>query len=241
VRPTKALLLILLLSGALSCPPCDGSPSSRNDGTRAASRSERVLIGSFNLQVFGTRKAGKPGVLKIIAQILRHYDVVAVQEIRDAGGTSVVALKNAVNAEGARYDYEIGPRLGRTSSKEQYAFFYDTTRIEASPGAYTYGEGGVDTFEREPFIAHFRTKSGTFHFTLIDIHTKPDDAAAEIAFLPTVFSEARAHTREGDVICLGDFNADGAYYDESAYTSTFPTATFDWLIGNSVEIGRAHV
>jgi endonuclease/exonuclease/phosphatase family metal-dependent hydrolase len=171
----------------------------------------------------------------MMAQIIRHFDIVAVQEIRDSSGTAIVDLKNAVNSVGVNYGLEVGPRLGRTSSKEQYAFFYNTATIDASAGAYTFDEGGVDTFEREPFIGHFKAKNGSFDFTLIDIHTKPDDATAEISFLPNVMSEARTHTAQADVICLGDFNADGSYFDESSYSGIFPASTYDWLIDNSVD------
>jgi deoxyribonuclease-1-like protein len=243
VNALRMALTVFLMSVFLSFASCaDGSKT--DAGTPGGSggtgtHPEKIMIGSFNLQVFGVTKAGKPEVMAIIAQIVRHYDLIAVQEIRDAGGTSVVDLKNAVNSSGASYDYEIGPRVGRTSSKEQYAFFYNTATIEATPGAYTYDEGGVDTFEREPFIAHFKAKNGVFDLTLIDIHTKPDDATAEITYLPNVISEARTHTAEADVICLGDFNADGTYYDESAYTSVFPGSTFDWLITNDQDTTEA--
>jgi hypothetical protein len=71
------------------------------------------------------------------------------------------------------FDYEIGPREGRTSRKEQYAFFYNTATIEALPGAYTLDEGGTDTFEREPYVARFKSKGGNFDFSFVDIHTKP--------------------------------------------------------------------
>ncbi len=73
----------------------------------------------------------------------------------------------------------------------------------------------------------------------MDIHTKPEDATAEITFLPNVFSEAQTHTAEADVICLGDFNADGSYFNESSYSSIFPSSTFDWLISNSLDTTQA--
>lgn len=237
----KALMVAFALL-ILSCYACAGGSTPGTTTTTATAGSSdpsKVLIGSFNLQVFGVTKAGKPEVMAIIAQIIRHFDLIAVQEIRDASGTSVIDLKNAVNSTGVIYDYEIGPRVGRTSSKEQYAFFYNTATIVASSGAYTFDEGGTDTFEREPFIAHFKAKNGDFTFTLVDIHTKPEDATAEITFLPNVFSEARTHTAEADVICLGDFNADGSYFNESSYSSIFPSSTFDWLISNSLDTTQA--
>jgi deoxyribonuclease-1-like protein len=235
-RPVLALVLVIALLGCSRPAARPGTQQGSSGGTQDPAR---VLIGSFNLQVFGVTKAAKPGVLRLLAKIIRHYDVIAVQEIRDSSGTAVVELKEAVNADGARYEYLVGPRLGRTASKEQYAYFYNTATIAASAGAYTYNEGGVDTFEREPYIAHFSSTRGSFGFTLVDIHTKPEDAAAEIASLPAVITEAQAHTAEPNVICLGDFNADGAYYDESGYTATFPKATYTWLISNSLDTTTA--
>jgi deoxyribonuclease-1-like protein len=236
-RPILAIVLVLALFGC-------SRPAARagtNAGTPGGSAEPaRILIGSFNLQVFGLTKAAKKDVLALLAKIIRHYDVIAIQEIRDSSGTAVMELKDAVNADGAHYEYLVGPRLGRTSSKEQYAYFYNTATISSSGGAYTFNEGGVDTFEREPYIAHFSATQGTFAFTLIDIHTKPENAAAEIAFLPAVITEAQTHTAEPNVICLGDFNADGAYYDESGYTATFPSSTYTWLISNSLDTTTAN-
>ncbi len=54
-------------------------------------------------------------------------------------------LIDYVNADGMRYDYLLGPRLGRTSSKEQYAYVYDTDRILGDPNAsYTVNDGHPD-------------------------------------------------------------------------------------------------
>ena len=39
-----------------------------------------------------------------------------------------------VNADGAHYDFVVGPRLGHSVSKEQYAFIYDKARIEVGYG-----------------------------------------------------------------------------------------------------------
>ena len=46
-------------------------------------------IGAFNIQVFGKSKAGKPEVMDVLAKIIRTYDVVAIQEIRDKDQTAL--------------------------------------------------------------------------------------------------------------------------------------------------------
>jgi deoxyribonuclease-1/deoxyribonuclease-1-like protein len=170
---------------------------------------ETITIASFNLQAFGPSKAGNPEAFAAIAEIVRRFDIVAVQEIRDSTGEAVVALRATVNSTGASYEFVIGPGEGRTTSKEQYAFFYNAATIAVLPAGYVFDEGGTDTFEREPYLCRFRVKNAAFDFALVDIHAKPDDAPAGISFLPTVIQNAVARTGEPDVICLGDFNADG--------------------------------
>ena len=134
-------------------------------------------------------------------------------------------------------------------SKEQYAFMFDTSVLEVLPNSYTYDDDGDgndsnniddsihlnDLFEREPFIVHFKVKSDGFDFVLINIHTKPDDAENEISYLPDVIADVLPHLNEMDVICLGDFNADGSYFDEDIYSTIFPSSQYNWLITNSTD------
>ena len=187
---------------------------------------------SFNIQIFGQTKASNQEVMIILAQIIREFDIVAIQEIRDIAGTAIIALQDQVNADGSDYEVLVGPRVGRTTSKEQYAYMYDTRTIEALSNSYTFNDIG-DLFEREPFVAQFTVKSAKFDFVLINIHTKPDDATAEIELLPDVIADVPSHINEPDIICLGDYNADGSYFDESRYTTIFPNNQYNWLIDNS--------
>jgi len=243
-----ALAAIVLLAGCTYLPtPPETSPDT------PAEQYDEITIATFNIQVFGQAKASKPEVMEILADIIRQYDLVAIQEIRDAAGTAILALRDKVNEGGAAYAVVTGPRVGRTSSKEQYAFMYDTAVVELLPGHYTYDDDGDgndsndvddsghpgDLFEREPFICMFQVKGAAFGFVLVNIHTKPDDATAEIAYLADVMIDAEAHLGDPDVICLGDFNADGSYYDEDLYGVDFPSSTYLWLIGNDLDTNLA--
>ena len=64
-------------------------------------------------------------------------------------------------------------------------------------------------------------------------HIKPEDAFDEMAALADV-AEAVADPTEGDVIVLGDFNADCSYFRESD-PHPFRTATYHWIIGDAVK------
>ena len=171
-----------------------------------------IRIASFNIQVFGVKKLGKPRVRSLLAEIVRRFDIVAIQEIR-ANQDILPQFIDTINATGRHYDFVIGPRLGRTVSKEQYAFVFDTASIEIDRNAlYTVADPD-DLLQREPFVGWFRVRGPppdqAFTFSLVDIHTEPDKAAEELDALGDVFRAVRDDGRgEDDVIVLGDLNAD---------------------------------
>jgi hypothetical protein len=124
--------------------------------------------------------------------------------------------------------------VGRTSSKEAYAYVYNTERVQFIDGSdYVYDDVS-DVFEREPYIACF--KIGNFDFVLVGIHTKPDDAYNEIGNLTSVVSSIQeANPGESDIIVMGDLNADGSYFDEDDSSNSFKASEFRWLITNDMD------
>jgi deoxyribonuclease-1-like protein len=214
-------------------PKPSASPSS--DGNQ--SEEERALrIGAFNIQVLGTTKASKPEVMDVLGKIARTYDVVAIQEIRDASQTALPALVDTVNSDGSEYEYVVSERLGRTTSKEQYAYIYNAETVELSETPHTYPEPeSTDPFHREPYIASFKALNGNFDVTLMVIHTDPDEATEEINALAAVVEYAQSvYTDEQDFIVMGDLNADCSYFDEDS-TSTLCGSDYYWCINNSVD------
>jgi hypothetical protein len=136
--------------------------------------------------------------------------------------------------EGPKYNYVRSERLGRTTSKEAYAYFYNTETVEFIQGSdYVYNDVN-DVFEREPYIASFKCRN--FDFTLAGVHTKPDDAYHEISNLTLVVSSIQeARPNEKDIIVMGDLNADGRYFDEDDTSSPFRASGFYWLISNDMD------
>jgi endonuclease/exonuclease/phosphatase family metal-dependent hydrolase len=193
---------------------------------------DTIKIASFNLQVFGKKKCETRETIEEIASAISKFDIVAVQEIRDSSGTSLAYLVNFINNSGKKYDSVVSERLGRTSSKEQYAFIYNTTTTSFTGNSYVYNDKS-DLFEREPFIAQF--KSGNFDYILVNIHTKPEDASKEISALVDVVKEAEnKFSNDKDVIVLGDFNADGDYFSETTATG-FRSQIFNWVITDDMD------
>jgi deoxyribonuclease-1-like protein len=172
-----------------------------------------IRICSFNIQVFGTSKLKKPQVMDVLAKVVRRFDVVAIQEVRSTDDSVVPKFIEMVNADGSQYDFIIGPRLGRTNSKEQYAVLFNAARIEVDrASAYTYPDP-KDLLHREPLVARFRVRGvpadKAFSFNLVDIHTDPDETATELDALADVFVGVQHNGNgEDDVILLGDLNVD---------------------------------
>lgn len=191
---------------------------------------ETIRIAAFNIQVFGQTKAGKPDVMSTLAQIAQEFDVMVVQEIRDASEQVADQFLARINQD-ADPDYAMyeSPREGRTSSKEQYVVYYLPSRVQFV-SASVYQETN-DEFEREPLIATF--KAGEFDFTLVVCHIKPDSADVELGHMATVAASVlAANPNEQDIILLGDFNADGSYWDEDKTNHPLKDSSFHWVIGN---------
>ena len=194
-----------------------------------------IKIAAFNIQIFGRTKRQKDYVMDVLTRIVREFDIVLIQEIRDSTEQTAPYFLLKINEmEGAKYRFVRSERLGRTTSKEAYAYFYNSKTVEfIEDSDYVYDDVN-DVFEREPYIASFR--SGTFDFTLVGIHTKPDDASSEIGNLThVVYDVLSKNPDEKDVIALGDFNADGRYFDEDDPTNLFKASEFYWVIANDMD------
>ena len=192
-------------------------------------------IAAFNIQIFGKTKSDKTDVMTVLTKIVREFDIVLIQEIRDASEQTIPNFIEKINQiEGATYSFIQSPRLGRTTSKEAYAYLYNTETVQFIQGSdYVYNDTN-DVFEREPYIASF--KIGNFDFVLAGIHTKPEDAYNEIGNLTSVVSSIQtAKPKEKDIIIMGDFNADGSYFNEDDTSNLFKASEYNWIITNDID------
>jgi endonuclease/exonuclease/phosphatase family metal-dependent hydrolase len=231
MRKITVLMLILISVGAAVSVYV--ALVTREGGIEQESSS--ITIAAFNIQVFGRSKRQKDDVMNVLVNITREFDVVLIQEIRDSSEETIPYFLNEINEiEGPKYAFVRSDRLGRTTSKEAYAYLYNTETVDFIEGSdYVYNDVD-DVFEREPYIASFR--SGNFDFTLVGIHTKPDDARLEIGNLTHVVNFALSeNTVEKDIIVMGDFNADGRYFDENDLTNLFKTSKYYWVITNDMD------
>jgi len=222
-RKYLAIILAITLIFTAGCGIVEN-----DTGNSGEVKKDFITVASFNIQIFGQTKISKTEIMDVISRIIKRYDVVAIQEVRSEEQNVIPTLLSYVNDANTNYDYIISQRLGRTASKEQYAFVYNTKTVDLiSESSYVVADPN-DVFEREPFVAFFR--SGNFDFKLVNNHIKPEDVSAELGQLGVVINDIYDSSSEKDVIVLGDMNADGSYFDEDNLVVTFPL----WiqLIGN---------
>jgi deoxyribonuclease-1-like protein len=194
-----------------------------------------IKIASFNIQVFGQSKLKNDVIMDYIVQIIKNFDIVAIQEIRskeqDVIPTLVAKLYDDV------WDFRISERLGRTSSKEQYAFVFKKGIIDVD-SCFQIPDP-QDVLHREPYVCY--AQAGNFDFSLINIHTDPDEVDEEINFLDDILRSEL--DKEKDAILLGDLNASPSQFDELTQmenigwvvndgipTNTRETKTYDNLV-----------
>jgi len=135
---------------------------------------EKIKIATFNIKVFGKSKIKKPDVMAKLAHIVKQFDLIAIQEIKDKSGSTAPKFLEVINADGSQYDFIISERTGRQandkSSQEQYAYFYNTKTISPNGTDSLYDDSAHDYFQREPYVAPFRVVGGSFDFVLLQ-HT----------------------------------------------------------------------
>ena len=143
----------------------------------------------------------------------KKFALAKTTSCRGLSHNSTKVIRRPLHRVRRKYDFIIGPRLGRTTSKEQYAFVYDTATIETDRTAIYTVQDRNDLLHREPLVACFRARgpppNEAFTFTLVNVHTDPDEVPQEVDALADVVRAVRSDGRgEDDILLLGDLNAD---------------------------------
>lgn len=193
-------------------PSAPMSPSSAGYVPSQPVRGSTLRIASYNIEKFGDKKAQNPYVMRTLAAIVKNLDLVAIQEVTTKDEYFIDKfLDQYVNNNGRRYSRAVGPRLGRTSYKEQYAIVYDTNTLEINPQVHYTVNDPDDLMHREPQVAMFRARGAppeqAFTFIIINCHTDPDETDVEFDALAQAYQQvARNGVGEDDIILLGDLN-----------------------------------
>lgn len=194
-----AVLLLAALAFILLSPSKESVvPPANSSLNNSASTAKTLKIASWNLQAFGEKKSQNATVMSLYSKVMRQYDIIFMQEIRDSSGTAFPSLCALMQG----YACINSSRAGRSSSKEQYGIIYRNVQVTV---ARDYNPDAQDRWERPPFRVDFL--QGNYSFSALVEHTKPDDTPAEMEALANLSSSL-----PGNVVVLGDLNADCGYY-----------------------------
>src|SRR5690554_4672329 len=99
------------------------------------SKSEKLSLVSWNIQYLGRTKTSED--IYEIANILRDFDIVAIQEVvaKDPAGAQAVAkIADELNRMGYKWDYQISdPTKSPTVYiSERYAYLWKTSKVSLS-------------------------------------------------------------------------------------------------------------
>ena len=195
--------------------PGEGLP----DEPPVPQKQSTIRVATMNLGPLDRNKLAKPHVAARLADLVRRFDVVAVQDVRAPNQGLLVEFVELINAEGRFYDFATPPSVGRDPVEQYSAFLFDRATVQIDRSTVYVVEDPAGRFRREPLVASFRARgpdaAEAFTFTLVNVHTDPAQAATELDLLDDAFRAVAGDGRgEDDVIVLGDLGADDRHLGE---------------------------
>ena len=157
---------------------------------------------SWNIENLGKSKSDK--TINYIANTLRDYDIIAIQEVvAGYGGAQAVArLADELNRKGAKWDYIISDPTSSSAYKtERYAFIWKTSKLKKIGNAWLEKKYHLE-IDREPYFCTFQYQNK--QFTVVNFHAitknrQPETEIKYFKFLPNEYPNL-------NLIFAGDFN-----------------------------------
>jgi exonuclease III len=192
---------------------------------------KNILISTWNIRAFGdiTRKAISSGSdspkrdfhsLLCIAEIIKRFDVIAIQEIK----ANIKGLRDVLKVLGNDWSLILTDvNRGDAGNGERMGYLFDTRRVQLSGLAcelvvpqewmdVTSDKALTEQFVRSPYAVSFRSHNQTF--ILVTLHIKYGNASADR--IKEIKGVARwmadwakdINVYHQNLIALGDFNID---------------------------------
>ena len=162
----------------------------------------QVKFISWNVENLGKSKSDS--TLIFIANTIKEYDVVALQEVvAGFGGAQAVAqLADELNRKGSKWDYVVSDPTSSSAYKtERYAFLWKTANVRLIGKPWLELKFGLE-IDREPFFATFQYNLKQFtiaNFHAITKNKQPETEIKYFKFLPSQYPKLT-------IIFAGDFN-----------------------------------
>ncbi len=180
----------------------DDKPASPTTAKTRYERVKNLKIASWNVANIGISKDDVE--VEYIAQLLKGFDIVAIQEISTklSGPRAIAKLNERLNTTGARWDYVISDPTSGAGS-ERYAYMWKKSATDLASKTWLVGAQAIDdSLDREPYMARFYFGEGKIligNFHAVPTSKKPEK---EIVYLDNIH---RVY-RKDQLVFLGDFN-----------------------------------
>ncbi|MBA6151516.1 endonuclease/exonuclease/phosphatase family protein [Gelidibacter maritimus] len=180
----------------------------QDDKSSKYGSSIKIKLVSWNIRHLGRTKT--PEDIFEIANILRDFDMVAIQEVvaKDPAGAQAVAkIADELNRMGSKWDYQISDPTKSPSVyiSERYAFLWKTSKVSIINRAYLDKELEALCY-REPFVAAFKAKGKPEPFYVVNYHSRKYTDRPEEEIIHFIdYPERLGSTR---ILIAGDFNLD---------------------------------
>jgi len=198
-------------------PPESGQPGPRRENPRTPPKSSQqrnlIRLATFNFGPLDHHKLGKRHVTNHLVQMIRRFDLVAVQNVQAPNQGVLVGLVEQVNSGGRQYDFAVAEDMGRGPVELYSAFLFDRVSVQIDRSTVYQVQDPTGLLRRRPLVASFQVAgpdpAEAFTFTLINVHNDANRAVSELDVLDDVFRAVRDDGRgEDDIILLGDLGAD---------------------------------
>lgn len=146
--------------------------------------------------------------LDAMADVIRYFDFVALQEIMSPDAATNLASK-MIEKTGEEWNVMVSHPIGRGTYKEIYAFLWRESKVNYVDAAVVYIDDR-DVFEREPVSARFRAVDEDFSFIAANVHViygnSKERRKEEVRALRSYWHWLHDQWPEDPVFLFGDFN-----------------------------------
>lgn len=170
-----------------------------------------VRIATWNLEPLDFAKVTDPKRGEKIAEIIREFDVVAVQGVRSKNRAVLEGLVYLISRQGGDYDYVASTSASREPIS---AIFFNARTIVVDNSSISEVYDARGRLRTPALVANFRPNEvapeSCFTFQIINLHLFGDstDESAFFDLLATLKKSAgRFGLREDDLIVAGNFGA----------------------------------
>ncbi|MEY4567379.1 MAG: hypothetical protein RLY14_2349 [Planctomycetota bacterium] len=167
-----------------------------------------LRIGSMNIAGLSVEKYENANVSSLLNEFGRACDLIALQGLQPNQQEVLLEWSERLSRNGLRYDFVIGPIVGRGSEQQQFAFLYNTKKLEVDREHLYTIQDPKDALTFDPLVAWFRVKgidpSRAFTFSLVNLSLSEPLMGKEQQLLQELIRGVQRDGRnEDDVILAG--------------------------------------